>query len=134
MNQRTILLLVIAFSILAAIALNNAHAEKKQWFDARNFYKEINKMDMFDKYPYDSPQLTVKIVNLGAPITDRYLLEYMGHNEIIKSKEWKKDSYKTKFDVGKHTKVCLINIDTEVKKCKSFESFDEKSSITFYIR
>jgi hypothetical protein len=121
--------------LVIGIIFQNVYADKsKAWFDPRNFYKEINKMDMFDKYPYDSPQLTVKIVNLGEPITDRYLISYMGHNEIIKAKEWKKDSYKTKFNVGKHTKVCLINIDTEVKKCKSFESFDDKSEMVFYIR
>jgi hypothetical protein len=134
MNQRTILILVISISILATIAINESFAEKKSWFDARNFYKEINKMDMFDKYPYDSPELTVKIINLGEPITDRYLISYMGHNEIIKPKKWNDDEYKTKFDVGKHKKVCLINIDTEVKKCKSFESFDDKSEMVFYIR
>jgi hypothetical protein len=138
MNQRLLLLVaIIIISALATIAINNIYAEKYNWFNAKNFYKEVNKMDMFDEYPYDSPQLTVKIKHVGEPTTtnhkkgDKYLIEYMNHNEVFKLKDGK---YKTKFSVGDSKKVCLMHIDTEFKKCKKFESFDDSSTITFFIK
>lgn len=136
-QQRIILIFVVVTSVLIGIAIQEASALKdsKKWFDARNFYKEINKMDMFDKYPYEAPELTIKIVNTGSKITEKYYLEYMNHNQIIKPKEFKNDKYTTEFPIdNSKRKVCLSSIDSSFKKCKNFESFDDKSTITFYIR
>jgi hypothetical protein len=55
----------------------------------------------------------------------------MNHNEVFKLKDGK---YKTKFSVGDSKKVCLMHIDTEFKKCKKFDSKDDKNELTFFIK
>ena len=135
MNQRYILLTVIIVSAIATIALNEANADKEGtgWFDARNFYKKIRSMDIFESYPYDSPTLTVKIVNTGSPTKDKFLVEYASHSKIIKIKD---DETKLKFDIDSKDKrkVCMTELKTDFQKCKKFDSYDDKNSITFYIR
>ena len=132
MNQRFILLTIIIVSAIATIALNEASADKGTgWFDARNFYKKIRSMDIFESYPYDSPTLTIKIVNTGKVTNDKFLVEYASHSKIIKVK----DDVKLKFDIDSDKrKVCMTELKTDFEKCKKFDSYDDKNSITFYIR
>jgi len=138
MNQRIILIIVIAFSMLATILFNNVYAEKT-WFDARNFYKEINKMDMFDKYPYDSPIVTVRIINVGEYEVDSdFIITYGSYSEYVKAKEFKDDDKaKVTFNLENGKKrVCVLEIDdgdgTEL--CKKFVAHDNDNPVNFYIK
>lgn len=133
MNQRTILLLVmvISGSISIAIHLQEVFGMKDSgWFDNRDFYKEINKMDMFDKYPYDSPTITIKLIPLSSS-EHEYKLTYGKQSKHIKLSD---DTKKVNFDVDGKKKVCLLDLDNGFEKCKKFKSYDDKNIMEFYIQ
>ena len=138
MNQRIILIAVIITSALIGIMFQNVFALKDSgWYDARDYYKKINKMKMFDDYPYKQAKLTVKVIHVSdKKITRDFVVQYGKDTLFLDHKEFKKkDTAKVTFyiDEEEKDKVCMMSFADNYEKCKKFVSRDDKNTVTFYI-
>jgi len=138
MNQRIILIFVIIVSALIGIMFQNVFALKdSNWFDARDYYKKIDKMKMFDDYPYEQAKLIVKVIHVSDKKIERdFVVQYGKDTLFLSQKEFKKkDTAKVTFyiDTDEKDKVCMMSFADNYEKCKKFVSRDDKNTVTFYI-
>lgn len=138
-QQRIILLFVLVTSVLIGIAFQEVFALKdSNWFDARNFYKKIDKIDTFDSYPYKDSKIVVKVIHVGDKKINRdFVVQYGKDTLVIEHKEFKKDKEtKVSFyiDDDEKKKVCMMSFDDMYQKCKKFNYNGDTAKLTFYIQ
>ena len=137
-QQRIILVSVIAVSVLIGITFQEVFALKdSNWFNAKDFYKKIRSIDIFDDYPYEESKVNVKVIHVSdKPIKRDFIVQYGKDTLVIEGKEFKKDKEaKVSFyiDDGEKKKVCMMSYKDNYEVCKKFHYDGDNSKVTFYI-
>ena len=139
MNQRIILITVVIVSAAIGIIFQNVYADKGNgWFNARDFYKKVKNLNIFDDYPYKESKINVKVIHVSdKPIKRDFVVQYGKDTLVIEGKEFKKDKEtKVSFyiDDEEKKKVCMVSYKDNYQVCKKFVyNGDKDSKITFFI-
>ena len=138
MNQRIILVSVIVVSVLIGIAFQEVFALKdSNWFNARDFYKKVKDLDIFDDYPYHDSKVVVKVIHVSdKPIKRDFIVQYGKDTLVIEHKEFKKDNkaqVSFYIDDGEKKKVCMVSYKDNYEVCKKFRYDGDNPKVTFYI-